>query len=213
MVLQRVTEQNFEAEVLLSELPVLVEFGASWCGPCKTVEPELLELAAELQGRAKIVTVDIDECPNLAQQLRIQSVPTFMVISQGQPVGGKAGALKKAQLAELLEPVLPRPAGALKPREVAQLVETGRVCLVDIRDQPVYERTRIAGALNLPSKQLAEQAEQMLQMPLPPVLYCRTGADAKEQAEQLAKLGAPVSYLEGGVLAWEEEGYSLERPD
>jgi len=103
MKLQQVTEQDFESEVLVSDIPVLVEFGATWCGPCKVVEPELQALAQEYAGRAKVVGVDIDQSPYLARQLGIQSVPTFLVFHQGRPVTGKAGALKKAQLAELLE--------------------------------------------------------------------------------------------------------------
>src|SRR5688572_32001149 len=86
MALQTVTEQTFEKEVLRSEIPVLVEFGAEWCGPCKVVAPELAALAQELAGRAKVVAVDVDKSPMLAQALRIQSVPTFYVFKGGQPV-------------------------------------------------------------------------------------------------------------------------------
>src|SRR5262245_64909248 len=135
MKLQQVTEKDFEREVLMSELPVLVEFGATWCGPCKVVEPELQALAQEYAGRAKVLTVDIDQSPYLARQLGIQSVPTFLVFHQGRPVTGKAGAMKRAQLAELLEPVLPRAAGSLKPKEVAQLLRQRQICLVDTRSE------------------------------------------------------------------------------
>ena len=69
MKLQQVSEKDFEKEVLLSELPVLLEFGATWCGPCKVVEPELQALAQEYAGRAKVLTVDIDQSPFLARQL------------------------------------------------------------------------------------------------------------------------------------------------
>jgi thioredoxin-like negative regulator of GroEL len=68
------TEKDFEKEVLVSELPVLVEFGATWCGPCKVVEPELQALAQEYAGRAKVLTVDIDASPFLARQLGIPLV-------------------------------------------------------------------------------------------------------------------------------------------
>jgi thioredoxin 1/putative thioredoxin len=88
MALKAVTEQTFEVEVLRSELPVMVEFGAEWCGPCKTVAPELAALANELEGKAKVVTVDIDQTPILARDLGIQSVPAFVVFHQGRPVGG-----------------------------------------------------------------------------------------------------------------------------
>jgi thioredoxin 1/putative thioredoxin len=212
MKLQQVTEKDFEREVLVSELPVLVEFGATWCGPCKVVEPELQALAQEYAGRAKVLTVDIDQSPYLARQLGIQSVPTFLVFHQGRPVTGKAGAMKKAQLAELLEPLLPRPAGALKPKEVAQLVKQKQICLVDIRPAEVYQRAHIADAINVPREQVEQRLEELLELPAPPVLYCRTGADSKALAGELAASGTPVAFLDGGVLGWEADGFALERP-
>jgi thioredoxin 1 len=213
MKLQQVTEQDFEAEVLISEVPVLVEFGATWCGPCKVVEPELAALAQEYAGRAKVVTVDIDRSPFLARQLGIQSVPTFLVFHQGRPVSGKSGALKKAQLAELLEPVLPRPAGSLKPKEVAQLLRQGHISLVDTRPPEVYGRAHIQGAINIPQSDLQTRIEELLDLPSAPVLYCRTGADSKALAAELASQGTPVSFLEGGVLGWEGDGFTLQRPN
>ena len=97
--LSQVSEADFEREVLMSEQPVLVEFGAEWCGPCKTVAPELKALAQELQGKAKVVTVDIDRSPMLARQLGVQSVPTFHIadpaclesaeLIRHRPAGGK----------------------------------------------------------------------------------------------------------------------------
>jgi thioredoxin 1/putative thioredoxin len=212
MKLQQVTEQDFEAEVLLSELPVLVEFGATWCGPCKVVEPELLALAREYEGRAKVLAVDIDQSPFLARQLGIQSVPTFLVFHQGRPVTGKAGALKKSQLAELIEPLLPRPAGALKPKEVLQLTRQRHISLVDIRPPEVYARAHLAGAINIPQAEVNTRVEELMDLPASPVLYCRTGADSKALAADLAAKGTPVSYLDGGVLGWEGEGFTLERP-
>jgi thioredoxin len=191
----------------------LVEFGATWCGPCKVVEPELLALAQEYAGRAKVVGVDIDQSPFLARQLGIQSVPTFLVFHQGRPVNGKTGALKKAQLAELIEPVLPRPAGSLKPKEVAQLSKQGHITLVDLRPAQVYARAHIKGAINIPQEELKTRIEELLDLPSAPVLYCRAGADSKTLAAELASQGTPVSFLEGGVLGWEGDGFTLERPN
>lgn len=211
MKLQQVSEQDFETEVLVSEIPVLVEFGATWCGPCKVVEPELVALAQEYAGRAKVVSVDIDQSPFLARQLGIQSVPTFLVFHQGRPVSGKAGALKRAQLAELLEPVLPRAAGALKPKEVAQLLRQRQICFVDIRPADVYARAHLPGAINIPQAEVQGRAAELMELPAAPVLYCRAGADSKALAATLASMGMPVSFLDGGVLNWEAEGFTLER--
>ncbi|HLV19652.1 MAG TPA: thioredoxin domain-containing protein [Polyangiaceae bacterium] len=213
MAVSAVTEQNFELEVLRSELPVLVEFGAEWCGPCKVVAPELKALAEELQDKAKIVTVDIDKSPLLARELGVQSVPTFVVFMQGRPVGGRVGAMKKPQLREMLDPFLPRAAGALKPAEVAELLRQGRVSLVDTREAPVFARAHLPSAANIPLEEIESRLAELHMLPGAPVLYCRSGDQTKEVASKLAEQGVPVSFLEGGVLGWEASGFELERPD
>lgn len=211
--LQQLTEQNFEAEVLRSELPVLIEFGAQWCGPCKTVAPELEALGHELQGKAKILTVDIDKSPILAREFGVQSVPAFVVFHQGRPVGGRVGAMNRKQLRELLEPVLPREAGALKPEEVAKLAQAGRITLVDTREAAVYQRAHIEGAHNFPLTEIETRLAELHMLPSPPVLYCRAGDQTKDLAAKLADAGTPVAFLEGGVLNWEASGFELIRPD
>jgi thioredoxin 1/putative thioredoxin len=213
MALPAVTEQNFELEVLRADLPVLVEFGAEWCGPCKVVAPELEALSRELDGKAKVVTVDIDRAPLLARELGVQSVPTFVVFHQGRPVNGKVGALKKAQLREMLEPLLPRPAGALKPEEVAGLLPRGQISLIDTREPAVYQRSHIEGAANIPLEEIESRLAELHMLPGAPVLYCRAGDKTKDVAARLAQQGTPVSFLEGGVLAWESSGFELFRPD
>lgn len=213
MALPVVNEQNFEREILQSELPVLVEFGADWCGPCKVVAPELEALARELSGKAKIVTVDIDRSQLLARELGVQSVPTFVVFHQGRPVGGRVGALKRAQLRELLEPVLPRAAGALKPEEVLQLLKQRRISLVDTRDAAVYRRAHLPTAINMPFDEIEGRLAELHMLPAPPVVYCRSGDKTKDLAAKLAEQGVPVAFLEGGVLGWEGAGLEIERPD
>src|SRR5262249_41065452 len=90
-----VTERDFEREVLPSELPVLLEFTADWCEPCKAIAPEVEAFARDMQGRVKVVKVDVDKAPIIAQQLRIQSVPTFMVVAEGRIQDAVVGALRK----------------------------------------------------------------------------------------------------------------------
>ncbi len=213
MPLPTVTERNFEQEVLLSEEPVLVEFGAEWCGPCKAMAPELQVLADELKGKAKIVTIDIDRSPNIARQMGIQSVPTFVVFHQGRPVGGKVGALQRRELRDMLDPFLPRAEGALKPDELAQLLKAGRVCTVDTREAPVFARAHLPGAVNMPIAEIETRLAELHMLPATPVVYCRSGDQTKELAAKLAEQGVPVAFLEGGVLGWEASGYGLERPD
>lgn len=207
-----VTEQTFEQEILRSELPVLVEFGAEWCGPCKTVAPELEALRQELEGKAKILQVDIDKSPRIAQAMRVQSVPTFVVFSGGRPVEAGQGAMKKAQIRALIEPFLPRAAGALTPKEVAQFLEKKQITPVDTRPSEVFRRAHIDGAVNFPLEEIEQHVADLHQLAAPPVLYCRTGKESQEMATKLAELGSPVAFLDGGVLGWEAEGYTLVRP-
>ena len=213
MPLPTVTERNFEQEVLLSEEPVLVEFGAEWCGPCKTMAPELQALADELKGKAKVVMVDIDRSPMIARQIGVQSVPTFVVFHQGRPVGGKVGAMQRRELRDMLDPFLPRAEGALKPDELAQLLKAGRVIAVDTRDTPVFARAHLPGAVSMPATEIESRLAELHMLAATPVIYCRSGDQTKELAAKLAEQGVPVAFLEGGVLGWEAAGFRLERPD
>ncbi len=208
-----VSEQDFEREVLLSELPVLVEFSAEWCGPCKLVAPELRALAADLVDKAKIVTVDIDRSPMLARQLGVQSVPAFVVFHQGRPVGGKVGALKRAQLREMLDPYLPRAEGAVKPEELLALLRAGRVKAVDTRERAAFDRAHIPDATHMPGEEIEGRLAEIYMLGVPPVLYCRSGDKTKEIAQKLAEQGVAAAFLEGGLLAWEAAGLAVEKPD
>src|SRR6185437_2472308 len=126
-------EQDFEREVLRTELPVLLEFSAEWCQPCKAIAPEVAAFAKEMEGKLSVRKIDIDRSPLIARELRIQSVPTFMVFVQGRPVDAVVGAVGKKKLREMVDPYLPRAEGALKAIELAQLLREGRVVAVDTR--------------------------------------------------------------------------------
>lgn len=89
-------ETTFEEEVINSELPVLVDFWAAWCGPCRAVAPVLEELSEEKAGQLRIVKVDIDENPALAQKYGIQSIPNMILFKDGKPVHQIVGAVPKA---------------------------------------------------------------------------------------------------------------------
>jgi thioredoxin 1 len=80
-----VTEENFQTEVIAASQPVVVDFTAVWCGPCKMLEPVVKELASEWEGKAKVVKLDVDHAPNLAMQYQVMGVPTLMLFSGGEP--------------------------------------------------------------------------------------------------------------------------------
>jgi thioredoxin 1/putative thioredoxin len=213
MALPTVGERDFEQQVMMSELPVLVEFSAEWCGPCKMVEPDLTALSRELEGKAKVVKIDIDKSPNLSRQLGVQSVPTFVVFHQGRPAAGKVGALRKQQLKEMLDPFLPRAEGALKPEEVFQLLQHEKISVVDTREPAVFNRAHIAGAINIPFEEIENRLAELHMLPGPAVLYDRAGDRTKELVAKLAEQGMIIAFIEGGVLGWEASGFGLERPD
>ncbi|MEM1413637.1 MAG: thioredoxin [Myxococcota bacterium] len=98
-----VNDLNFDAEVLGSDLPVLVDFGATWCGPCKQIEPFVDQLADEYQGKVKVVKVDIDDSQGTAAKYGIRGVPTLKVFKGGEVVAEQVGAAPKAKIAALME--------------------------------------------------------------------------------------------------------------
>jgi thioredoxin len=207
-----VTERDFEQKVLLSEVPVLIQFTADWCQPCKTIAPEVEAFATEMTGKVAVMRVDIDQCQGLARQLRIQSVPTFMLFVEQRLGDVKVGALQRKQLRAMVEPFLPRSAGALKARELAELMRQGEVVPIDVRDASAYARAHLPGAKSMPIDELESRLAELYMLPGQPAVYDRSGDKAKELAEKMADQGTPVAFLEGGILAWEAEGLPVERP-
>jgi thioredoxin 1 len=100
-----VTDGNFQNEVLQSPTPVLVDFWAEWCGPCRALAPTIEQVATERVGSLKVCKVDVDGSPNTAAQFGIRSIPTILLFSGGQPVGQLVGNVPKGAIDELLKKV------------------------------------------------------------------------------------------------------------
>ena len=98
-----VTDDTFDAEVKNSEIPVVVDFWAEWCGPCKMIGPALEELSEEMGGKVKIVKVNVDENPNSPAQLGVRGIPALFIFKDGQVVANTAGAQPKAKLQSWIE--------------------------------------------------------------------------------------------------------------
>jgi len=98
-----ITKENFEAEVLNSSVPVLLDFWATWCGPCRMIAPALAEIAAENAGKLKVGKVNVDEQMELAMQFGVTSIPLLVVMKDGKIVNKAVGAMPKASIEELLK--------------------------------------------------------------------------------------------------------------
>ena len=104
------TDDNFNDEVLQANEPVLVDFWATWCGPCRMIAPTIEELAGEFEGRAKVVKLDVDNNPQTAMQFGIRSIPTLLFFKNGEVVDQMIGAVSKKELADKLESLAGQPA-------------------------------------------------------------------------------------------------------
>lgn len=98
-----VTDDTFDAEVRNSDIPVVVDFWAEWCGPCRAIGPALEEISSEMDGRVKIVKVNVDENPNSPAQMGVRGIPALFIFKNGKVISNRAGAAPKAALQHWIE--------------------------------------------------------------------------------------------------------------
>ena len=101
-MITEITQQNFESEVLGSSVPVLVDFWASWCGPCRMLSPVVDELAEKYEGKVKFGKINVDEQPRLAMNYGVESIPTLLLFKDGRPVDKSVGVVPKSSIEQML---------------------------------------------------------------------------------------------------------------
>ncbi len=106
MSLAKVSDATFEDDVIKASVPVLVDYWAEWCGPCKQIAPALEEIASEMDGRVSVAKLNIDENPQTPQKYGVRGIPTLMLFKDGQVAATKVGALPKSKLVDWLESVI-----------------------------------------------------------------------------------------------------------
>ncbi len=106
MGMAKVSDQSFDTDVINSSEPVLVDYWAEWCGPCKQIAPALEEIASEMDGRVTVAKLNIDENPQTPQKYGVRGIPTLMLFKDGQVAATKVGALPKGKLVDWIESVV-----------------------------------------------------------------------------------------------------------
>lgn len=102
MAVIELNSKNFESEVLQSRMPVLIDFWATWCGPCKMMAPVVEEIAESMNTSIKVGKINIDECPELAEKFNVMSIPTFVVVQEGKETSRTIGVQPKEELVKIL---------------------------------------------------------------------------------------------------------------
>ena len=103
MSVKSIKENEFESEVINSDKPVVIDFWAEWCGPCKEIAPILDEIADEMKDKIKVVKINIDENPNIPNKYGIQSIPTMIIFKKGEPISTKIGTAIKSEVKTWIE--------------------------------------------------------------------------------------------------------------
>jgi putative thioredoxin len=206
-----VTLEDFEAKVLLpaETVPVLVDFWAPWCEPCKVLKPMLEKLAEEYAGRFLLAMVNADECPELAQHFGVRSIPSVKVLFQGQLVDEFNGAMAESQLREFIDRVaLPAGPASASPREQAvALIGEGQLdaalaILVDAsREAPDNEAIRLDAIELLMQLGRNDEAQQLL------------AVEYKQEADRAAALRARLALAQGAADTAPLEAKLAANPD
>jgi thioredoxin len=209
MSVRLINEQDFEREILQNPLPVLVDFYADWCGPCKAIAPLVEEASRTWAGRIAFFKVDVDRSPYLAQAFQVQSIPTLALLHNQRIIDMLVGAVDRTRIDALLQKAptqqaaLPGTVQVVEAAQAGQAVVAGELTPVDVRSEADFARVRLQGAVHVPLETLAEAGAQLQALGTPILLYGRTDEGLAEAARPLAERGLMVAVLKGGLLDWE----------
>jgi thioredoxin len=217
MAVQSVTDATFEEVVLNATVPVLIDFYADWCQPCKAIAPLLEDLSEEYAGAVLFVKVDVEANPAVMQAFRIQSMPTIMLLQDRQLVDAIVGARGREEYEALLQRVATKPARVrgvetFDAQRLKLTLEAEMAVPVDVRVAADYARTRIPGAIHVPASEVAERTAELNDPSMTYVFYGRTNEGVHEAAKAALDAGVAAGLLDGGLLAWESELLPVEKP-
>jgi thioredoxin len=207
MPVLNVSDADFEREVLYSEIPVLLDFYADWCGPCKAIAPLVEDLSRSYQGRVKFVKIDVDRNPASAEAFRIQSIPTIAFLHNRRVIDMIVGAVDRARLVAALDKIA-GPVQSTGPElwEVDRVKDgliAREVTPVDVRAEADFKRVHLPEAVHVPLESLLEKAAELQALRSGLALYGRTDEGLMDHAKLLSEQGLRVCVMQGGLLAWE----------
>ena len=203
-----VTDETFDQLVLESDTPVLVDFWAAWCQPCRLIGPIVEELSEEYAGSVVFAKLDIDKNPAIQARYRVSSIPLLVLFRRGQQPQAVQGAVPKQTLVAFLEKAVPGLGGAtsIAPKQLKERLDRGDpIRIFDLRREQDFGRSHIRRSKVVAPEALAAAVEAV-----PPeqtiVLVCRTGQVSKDAAKGLKASGKSILVLEKGLLEWEGAG-------
>lgn len=215
MALLNVTDATFEAAVLQSDLPVVVDFYADWCQPCRAIAPILEALAQKYDGAMHVAKIDVERNPAIAQAFRVQSIPMLAFIRDGQVVDVQVGAMDaralEDRIAEFVGPVSVGGVETWDADRVKLALEIDEVVPVDLRSAGDFNRTRLPRAVHIPADELAARVGELNDPSKRYVFYLRTDAGVLDHAQVAADAGVHAVVLDGGLLGWELAAAPIER--
>ncbi|MCB9506671.1 MAG: thioredoxin [Myxococcales bacterium] len=206
-------DADIEREIIHSDLPVLIDFFAEWCQPCKTMSPRLEKVAKDYGAALKVVKIDVDANPMAAQMFGIRAMPTFVIVKDRKVVDVAQGAMDASQLDAWVGRHVQKAKGPelWDAKRLKLAIEIGMAQPVDLRDPVDFARARVPSALNVSAAELSDRLAALGAAGVPLVFYDRTGTDAPAAAERAFAAGLAAGTLDGGMLGWEAAGNRVER--